>query len=177
MSRISTYLTLLVAIILASFHLSCAPGEFGAGAKVANTVLSGAACGMAAANGTPCTPQAVLDALAKDAAAQREKVQAVIPQAKAVDPNLTDALAKQLEQNTASNKALVEAIVLLASRQPGPVAPATSSTVVAPSPSLEATTPPTPTTSSPPTSTGPPAVPSASVSTSSATPPTPPPSP
>jgi hypothetical protein len=83
-------MTLLVGV------LSCAPGDFGAGAKMANTIANGVACGMAAANGTPCTPQAVLDALERDAAAQREKVSAVAPQAAAVDPALTEKLLAQL---------------------------------------------------------------------------------
>ena len=96
--------------------LSCAPGEFGAGAKMANTIANGVACGMAAANGTPCTPQAVLDALARDAAAQKEKVSAVAPQAAAVDPLLTERLLAQLEANTESNRAVTQALLALATR-------------------------------------------------------------
>lgn len=95
---------------------TCAPGEFGAGAKMANTIANGVACGMAAANGTPCTPQAVLDALARDAAAQKEKVSAVAPQAAAVDPQLTERLLAQLEANTESNRAVTQALLALATR-------------------------------------------------------------
>lgn len=113
--------------VLCLFTLSCAPGEFGAGAKMANTILAGAACGMAAANDTPCTPRAVLDALARDAAAQKAKVEAVAPQASAADPELTKAILAQLEANTKSNQKLTEAIVLLAARAPEPVPTATTS--------------------------------------------------
>jgi hypothetical protein len=105
-------MTLLVGV------LSCAPGDFGAGAKMANTIANGVACGMAAANGTPCTPQAVLDALERDAAAQREKVSAVAPQAAAVDPALTEKLLAQLEANTESNRAVTQALLALAARAP-----------------------------------------------------------
>jgi signal transduction protein with GAF and PtsI domain len=96
-------------------------GDFGAGAKMANTIANGVACGMAAANGTPCTPQAVLDALARDAAAQREKVQAVAPQAAATDPALTERLLAQLEANTESNRAVTKALLDLATRTSAPV--------------------------------------------------------
>lgn len=101
---------------------------------MANTVLAGAACGMAAANDTPCTPRAVLDALARDAAAQKAKVEAVAPQASAADPELTKAILAQLEANTASNKKLTEAIVLLAVRAPEsvPTAPTSSALPAAP---------------------------------------------
>jgi hypothetical protein len=81
---------------------------------MANTIANGVACGMAAANGTPCTPQAVLDALARDAAAQKEKVSAVAPQAAAVDPQLTERLLAQLEANTESNRAVTQALLALA---------------------------------------------------------------
>ena len=83
---------------------------------MANTIANGVACGMAAANGTPCTPQAVLDALARDAAAQKEKVSAVAPQAAAVDPQLTERLLAQLEANTESNRAVTQALLALATR-------------------------------------------------------------
>ena len=129
--------------VLCVIVLSCAPGEFGAGAKMANTVLAGAACGMAAANDTPCTPRAVLDALARDAAAQKAKVEAVAPQASAADPELTKAILAQLEANTASNKKLTEAIVLLAARAPEPVptAPTSSALPAAPPASSSAPVP------------------------------------
>ena len=111
-------------------NVACAPGEFGAGAKMANTILSGAACGMAAANETPCTPKAVLDALAKDAAAQREKVQALAPAAAAVDPATTQLLVEQMAANTESNKKLTAALIALIEKgaaAPAPSASATSS--------------------------------------------------
>lgn len=97
--------------------LSCTPAQL-AGLKVANTIANGVACGMAAANDTPCTPQAVLDALARDAASQKTKVEAVMPQAAAVDSAQADALQAALEANTASNRALTKALLDLATRQP-----------------------------------------------------------
>lgn len=94
---------------------TCTPAQL-AGLQTANTIANGVACGMAAANGTPCTPQAVLDALARDAAAQKEKVSAVAPQAAAVDPQLTERLLAQLEANTESNRAVTQALLALATR-------------------------------------------------------------
>lgn len=120
-----TFLTIsFLSVLLAS----CAPGEFGAGAKMATVVLSGAACGVAAANGTPCTPQAVLDALERDAAAQRSKIKAVAPQASAADPELTQKILDQLAANAESNRRLTEAVIMLATRgskpEEAPKAPA-----------------------------------------------------
>ncbi len=94
---------------------TCTPAQL-AGLQTANTIANGVACGMAAANGTPCTPQAVLDALARDAAAQKEKVSAVAPQAASVDPQLTERLLAQLEANTESNRAVTQALLALATR-------------------------------------------------------------
>ena len=112
--------------LLASLTLAlaaCSPADFGAGARVAEIVISGAACGVAAANGTPCTPREVLDALARDAAAQRAKVEAVAPAAAAVDPEATKKILEELAANTESNRRLAEAIVSLASRAtPAPTA-------------------------------------------------------
>lgn len=95
-------------------------------ARTANSILNGVACGVAAAQETPCTPQAVLDALARDTEAQRTKVAAVVPQAAAVDPALTRMLVEQLAANTASNAAVAKALVDLAARgQPLPQYPLT----------------------------------------------------
>ena len=102
---------------------TCLPGEFAAGAKTANTIANGVACGMAAANGTPCTPQAVLDALARDAAAQKTKVEAVAPQAAATDPEQTAAILAALERSAATNEALTKALLVLATRQAPEPAP------------------------------------------------------
>lgn len=102
--------------------LSCTPAQL-AGLQTANTIANGVACGMAAANGTPCTPQAVLDALARDAAAQREKIEAVAPQASAQDAAQAAALLDALRRNTESNAVLTKALLDLAARQaePAPV--------------------------------------------------------
>lgn len=100
---------------------TCTPAQL-AGLQTANTIANGVACGMAAANGTPCTPQAVLDALARDAAAQREKVDAVMPQAAAVDAAQAEALRAALEANTRSNEALAKALLGLATKEPAPPA-------------------------------------------------------
>lgn len=85
-------------------------------ARVTNAVLSGVACGIAAAQETPCTPQAVLEALARDEAAQRAKVEAVVPQAAAVDPDLAKTIVEQLARNSAANEALTKALLDLATR-------------------------------------------------------------
>lgn len=110
---------------------TCTPAQL-AGLQTANTIANGVACGMAAANGTPCTPQAVLDALARDAEAlrsakeaQRAKVDAVAPQAAAADPATTKAILEQLASNARTEEALAEgqrrlteALVVLAARMP-----------------------------------------------------------
>lgn len=145
------------------FLLGCSSlGDFGAGARMANTVLAGAACGMAAANGTPCTPQAFLDSLAKDAAAlreaqeaQRAKVVAVAPQAASVDAATTKAILEQLAANAKTQedlaegqRRLTEAIVLLAARRNEPsAAPPDASSTATPSPTTSSsiTAPATPT--------------------------------
>ncbi len=115
---------------------TCTPAQL-AGLQTANTIANGVACGMAAANGTPCTPQAVLDALARDAAAlqsakeaQRVKVDAVAPQAAAVDPVTAKAILDQLAANarteaalTEGQRRLTEALVVLAARVPPEPAP------------------------------------------------------
>ena len=92
-------------------------------ARVTNAVLSGIACGVAAAQETPCTPQAVLDALARDGAAQQAKIEAVVPQAAAVDPVMARTLVEQLARNSAANEALTRALLDLATRQPLPSFP------------------------------------------------------
>lgn len=127
-------------------------------AQMANAVVNGAACGYAAANGTPCTPKEVLAALARDAEAQEAKVKAVLPQAAAVDPALTKAYVAQLEANTRSNQALTEAIVLLAARS-APT-PASSTPETPPLPAAPAILPTAPSASSTASSTqAPPPVP------------------
>ena len=127
----------LLAVVVLGNVVGCAPGEFGAGAKMANTILNGAACGMAAANDTPCTPKAVLDSLAKDAAAQKAKIEAAAPAAAAVDAAQTKLLLDQMAANTESNLELTKALVALiekgsASTASPPAAPSASATSAAP---------------------------------------------
>ena len=88
--------------------------------RTAGMIGNGVACGVAAANATPCTPQAVLDSLAKDAAVPRAKMEAVAPQAAAVDPTLAALLMEQLKANAESDRKIAEALVALAARS-GPL--------------------------------------------------------
>lgn len=102
-------------------------------AQMANAIANGAACGYAAANGTPCTPKEVLEALAKDAAAQRAKVEAVLPQAAQADPALAKTYADLLAANAENNRRLTEAVLLLATRAAAPPPAATTATPTLPS--------------------------------------------
>ena len=104
-------------IVSAVFFLASLIGCTAQQARVTNAVLSGVACGIAAAQDTPCTPRDVLDALARDGASQRAKVEAVVPQAAAVDPVMAKALAEQLARNSAASEALTKALVELATRE------------------------------------------------------------
>ncbi len=110
---------MIAALAFVASLLGCTAQQ----ARVANAVLSGVACGVAAAQETPCTPQAVLDALARDGAAQQAKIEAVVPQAAAVDPVMARTLVEQLARNSAANEALTRALLDLATRQPLPAFP------------------------------------------------------
>lgn len=112
---------MIAALAFVASLLGCTAQQ----ARVANAVLSGVACGVAAAQETPCTPQAVLDALARDGAAQQAKIEAVVPQAAAVDPVMARTLVEQLARNSAANEALTRALLDLATRQPLPAFPLT----------------------------------------------------
>ena len=111
------HLAILAAALLAFFLAGCLSD---AQWRTAGMIGNGVACGVAAANATPCTPQAVLDALARDAASQQTKVEAVAPQAAAVDPGMTKLLMEQLAANAAANQALTKALLDLAARS-GPL--------------------------------------------------------
>ncbi len=106
-------------VLAALLIVGCTPQQ----ARLANAIANGVACGVAAAQETPCTPQAVLDALARDGAAQQAKIEAVVPQAAAVDPAMAKALTEQLARNSAANEALTRALLDLATRQPLPAFP------------------------------------------------------
>ena len=151
MRRIVPLLTLLLAIA------SCTPGDRAALA-MANTVAMGVACGMAASNGTPCTPQEVL---AEVAQAQKDILQAIAAQAsQKADPAIVAALVKGLEANAAAQRELAEQVIKLAEQKPAPVVPTTasSSAPAAPAPS------PVPSSSAAPPATDPAPAPSASSS-------------
>lgn len=111
------HLAILAAALLAFFLTGCLSD---AQWRTAGMIGNGVACGVAAANATPCTPQAVLDALARDAASQQAKVEAVAPQAAAADPGMTKLLMEQLAANAAANQALTKALLDLAARS-GPL--------------------------------------------------------
>lgn len=148
---------LLAAVLFAPPLAGCLSAQQ---ARTANAIMNGVACGVAAAQETPCTPQAVLEALARDAESQRTKVEAVAPQAAQVDSALTNKLLEQMAANTAANQALTKALLDLAMRT-APAAPAAEpapSPAPTPSPSApsssEAPAPP-PTPSPTPVSAGP----------------------
>lgn len=138
-------LLVAVALVLSG----CGPGEFGAGAKMANTVLVGAACGMAAANDVPCTPRAVVDSLAKDAASQETKVKALAPAAAAVDPSQTQLLLDQMAANTESNRKLTGALLTLIEKGTVTPTPSASSAPAAAPPAPASTSSSAPAPASP----------------------------
>ena len=156
------FAVLLLPLLLA---LGCAPGEFAAGAKTANTIASGVACGVAAANDTPCTPRALLDRLAALDKEQKATIAPVVEKASTIDPKLAETLIDELARNSASNERLTKAIFELASRESPSAssAPTTSSVPPPAAPTPPATAPPaaSPAPSSPPAppaSSAPPAV-------------------
>ena len=107
----------VIALLLAFLLTGCLSD---AQWRTAGMIGNGVACGVAAANATPCAPQAVLDALARDAAAQQQKVEAVAPQASAVDAEQTRALLAMLAANAETDRKIAEALVTLAARS-GPL--------------------------------------------------------
>lgn len=158
----------LLAVLLFPllFALGCAPGEFAAGAKTANIIASGVACGVAAANDTPCTPRALLDRLAALDQEQKATLAPVAEKASAIDPKLAETLVAELARNSASNERLTKAIFELASREatPAPTTPATSAVPPPTAPAPPASTPPP---VSPPAPSSPPAPPSSAPPASS----------
>ena len=111
------HLAILAAAVLAFLLAGCLSD---AQWRTAGMIGNGVACGVAAANATPCTPQAVLDALARDAASQQAKVEAVAPQAAATDPVMAKLLMEQLAASAESSKAMTKALLDLAARS-GPL--------------------------------------------------------
>ena len=113
-------LVLALAICLGG----CAPG-WGAGLQTANNVLAGAACGVAAANHTPCTPSA---ALARLEGMQREIVEAMARLA-AANGNTAkvEAIMQAISKLASEIRALTEQVEAMAAAAP---APAPTPTVV-----------------------------------------------
>lgn len=133
---------LLAPIVLALSLLtaSCTPGA-GPGLQMANTVAMGVACGIAAANGTPCTPQQVLVEITQ---AQKEIMQALAAEAaRKSDPAVVEAMMKGLEANAAAQRELAEQVIHLAAQKPSaaPSAPAPTTTAPPEPPAAPSATP------------------------------------
>lgn len=114
-------------VVFSLLTASCTPAA-GPGLQMANTVAMGVACGIAAANGTPCTPQQVLVEITQ---AQKEIMQALAAEAaKKSDPAVVAAMMKGLEANTAAQRELAEQVIRLAVQTPAaaPSAPAPTTT-------------------------------------------------
>ena len=143
----------LAPLLFLLFTLNIACASAGPGLQMANTVAMGVACGMAAANNTPCTPQT---ALVEIAAAQKEIMQAMAKEAaKNGDPAVVAALLKGLEANAAAQRELAEQVMRLAEKpaaSPGPTTTAPPAATVAPSGSSSTEPPPTSLPPTPPSS-------------------------
>ena len=97
----------------------CAGFDPAAALRTAEIVATGAACGVAAAQGTPCTPGELLTQLAT---AQRALIEMAAAQAaRDGDPAVVDALLRGLEASAATQRALAEQVIRLAEKAAGPV--------------------------------------------------------
>lgn len=149
------------------FVAGCAGFDTSAALRTANTVASGVACGVAAAQGTPCTPGELLTQLA---AAQRALIEMAAAQAaQDNDPAVVDALLRGLEASSATQRALADQVIRLAEKAAGPAvtpAPARApepkekpKAPTAPEPALPPAAPPAakpePSPAPPPTASGP----------------------
>jgi hypothetical protein len=138
---------------------ACTPAQL-AGLKTANTVAAGVACGVAAANGTPCTPTETLAALAEQ---QQKLLEVVADQAaERSDPAVVEALLDALAKSADTQRALAEEVIRLAqqSRPSSPPRrprrpPAPQTPPAATVPRVEPTAP-APTSGTPPPSAPPP---------------------
>lgn len=101
--------------------------------QTANTVLAGMACGVAAANQTPCTSAEVLAFLTK---LQQREVESVASKAEGIDPTMVKALVEALAANTDSNKRIFEQLMMLVLRATH--APAPTPTAPPPAPPVPA---------------------------------------
>lgn len=146
---------LLAVLLPLLFAFGCAPGEFAAGAKTANVIANGVACGVAAANDTPCTPRILLERLAALDKEQKATIAPVAEKAGAIDPTLAETLVAELARNSASNERLTKAIFDLAARDTSS-APSASVTSAVPPPSAP-TSPASPPSASSPAPASPPA--------------------
>jgi hypothetical protein len=120
----------LVLSLIPLFAEGCLPGaspQF----QTANTVIAGLACGVAAANQTPCTSTEVLTYLTK---LQQREVESVVAKAENVEPRLVQALVEALAANTDSNKRIFEQLMTLVLRAQPTATPAPSAPAPTPSP-------------------------------------------
>lgn len=104
---------LLLSVGLFFVGSGCTPGQQ-LGLRTANTIMAGVACGIAAANETPCTPTEALSAFMS---AQKEVVTILASQAsKGTDPAILEALMKGLEASAATQRVLAEQVLALAEK-------------------------------------------------------------
>ncbi len=122
------FLSLVLSLSLVA---GCIPGtspQF----QTANTVIAGLACGVAAANQTPCTSTEVLAYLSS---LQEREVRSVAAKAESIEPGLVKVLVEALAANTESNKRIFEQLMVIVLRvqqpTPAPTAPTPSTTAPA----------------------------------------------
>ena len=132
-----------VVLVLSAALAACTPAQL-VGLKTANTIAAGVACGVAAANDTPCTPK---EALAQYADGQKQIIALLAEKAApSTDPAVLAAILKSLEANAESQRALAEQVIKLAEKSSTTPAPPPS-----PAPAPPPTTPPpAPVSSAPP---------------------------
>lgn len=100
------------------FLTGCAGVPVGEALSAANAIAGGVACGVAASQGTPCTPTELLTQLAE---AQKALIQIAASQVRDADPAVVEALLRGLEASAATQRALAEQVIRLAERS-GPAA-------------------------------------------------------
>lgn len=110
----------LAALLLCA---ACTPAQL-AGLQAANTVATGVACGVAAANHVPCTPTAAVEALT---ASQQALSEALAKAVAGGDEETIKAILAQLATCSESERKLTEALAAaLAAKAAQPSAPAAS---------------------------------------------------
>lgn len=101
-----------VALALVGLVSACTPAQL-AGLQAANTVATGVACGVAAANQVPCTPAAAVEALTTS---QRALSEALAQAAARGDGETIQAILAQLATCSESERKLTEALAAMAAR-------------------------------------------------------------